>query len=148
MQSSNMTEPKDLSSLSTELHLNIIKYLDPLARISLKLTNRYFHNNIKPITTEEDIKEADVPLREHFFQSRSVPVTSYYPACYTCLRLRPDSKFPEFAHDSCWEPFRTSAEVETDHYEWEYARPICMDCCVKYINSLASLRGRSSNAAT
>lgn len=125
-----MTEPKGLSSLSTELHLNIIKHLDPLARISLKLTNRYFHN-IKPITTEEDIKEADVLLREHL-ESRSVPITSYYPACYTCLRLRPDSRFPEFEHVPCWGPFRTSAEVKTDHYEWEYARHICMDCGVKY----------------
>ena len=91
-----------LVKVPVEIHLLIANNLDPLERILLKLTNRYFYQIIEPLNHKE-LKEAQQLLyNQRGCKKQCIPGLPEtqdhlkpYLACMTCSRLRLSSKFAD-----------------------------------------------------
>ena len=116
--------------------------LNPLDRISLKLTNRYFHSTISPLTTEElpwaqqslcqAPKPSTQPTLEIILKTKSEKWRPPYLACMSCLHLRPcymfaDSQIRRFPAPRVPKGLRGDLP-KTSYYN---SRRFCVSCGIK-----------------
>lgn len=92
-------KPFPLLMLQPELHLIVAESLDPIDRISLKLTNRYFYQIITPLTLKELPSIQDRIYKRRGPSSQAIPGSDVkndrhpYLACMSCVKLRLSTNF-------------------------------------------------------
>lgn len=86
-ESCRTDEPQALSNLAGELQDLIITNLHPSAAIALSRTNRHFHSCVNLHRLSSSV------VFDYLHEMELLPTRSDEYACYTCLRLKPQSAF-------------------------------------------------------
>lgn len=100
--------PFPLLKLAPELHLLLSESLEPIDRISLKLTNRYFYLTIPSFQPDELSNAQQQLYKRRGPAKQAIPGTNLkqeidpYLACMCCFRLRPMLKFAD--EQQRWSP--------------------------------------------
>ncbi|KAF2838156.1 hypothetical protein M501DRAFT_1017180 [Patellaria atrata CBS 101060] len=74
-----------MSKLPPEIQLTIIDQLDPVGKLNLRITSRYYYDTIKPLTPNEllQTEKSDWAIKNGLLR------------CMDCKRLRPSSCFAD-----------------------------------------------------